>query len=255
MRILSDPTDYEDAITELPRWEDREVYQQYGEITLNDITYHANWGEIPAEQLGAQIGDVIATGWDEYAEIKGKDAMRYCSAAIYEIRHISTECAVAVQYEGASICYAAVNSSYRPETLGQLIEDLDLQNHLIVNGASYEYHKPISGFASIYFEHLDTAKVWDLLLSNPAAVNEYDDLDLERPKAILNIGISVPLLGYQNISLSIREGGYIITNLLSTGKMFYVGEENTKAFLDYVLEECDGYEIVYASNSSDSMPA
>ena len=59
---------------------------------------------------------------------------------------------------------------------------------------------------------------------------------------------------YENISISIREEGYIITNILSTGKMFRVGEENTKAFVDYVLDECDGYEIVYSSNPSDSIP-
>ena len=83
--------------------------------------------------------------------------------------------------------------------------------------------------------------------------NEYDNLDFEMPKEILDICVSVPLLGYENISISIREEGYIITNILSTGKMFRVGEENTKAFVDYVLDECDGYEIVYSSNPSDSI--
>ena len=254
VRVLPNSTDTSGEIAELPRWEDMEIYQQYDEITLNDIEYHANRGEISVEQLGTKISDVIARGWDEYAEIAGKDAERYCRATVYEIQSISTQCAVAVQYEGTSTYYAAVNSSYRPETLGQFIEDLDLQNNLIVNWASYDYHKPISGFVSIRFEQLDTNKVWDLLLSNTAAINEYDNLDFEMPKEILDICVSVPLLGYENISISIREEGYIITNILSTGKMFRVGEENTKAFVDYVLDECDGYEIVYSSNPSDSIP-
>ena len=36
-----------------------------------------------------------------------------------------------------------------------------------------------------------------------------------------------------------------MTNILDTGKLFFVGEENTRAFIDYVLNECDGYEAVY----------
>ena len=254
VKVLSDSAGYSDEIAELPHWEDMEIYNQYNQIFVDGLEYHANWGEIPTEQIGAKIGDVVASGWDEYAEIAGKDAHRYCNATVYEIQNISSQCAVAVQYDGTNIYHAAVNISYCPETLGQFIEDLDLQNNLIVNWASYDYHKPISGYASIRFECLDTNKVWDLMLSNTAAVNEFDDLDFDLPKEILDICVSVPILGCENISISVREDGYIITNILSTGKMFYVGEGNTKAFVDYVLDECDGYEIIYSSNSGDYTP-
>lgn len=131
------------------------------------------------------------------------------------------------------------------------MEDLSLKDALVVNWASYEYHKPISGYASVRFENIDIAKVFDLLLSNTEAINEYSDLDNEQPKEILDICISIPLLGYENISISVREDGYVITNILSTGKKFFVGEENTKAFVDYVLNECKGYEIVYPFNTDE----
>ncbi len=51
-----------------------------------------------------------------------------------------------------------------------------------------------------------------MLLSNTEAVNEYSDLDHEQPEEVLDICISVPILGYKNISLSVCEDGYIITN-------------------------------------------
>ena len=44
----------------------------------------------------------------------------------------------------------------------------------------------------------------------------------------------------------IREEGYIITNILSTGKMFRVGEENTKAFVDYAY----AIALSHVSNSN-----
>jgi len=84
-------------------------------------------------------------------------------------------------------------------------------------------------------------------------VNEYDEFKME-PDRILGISVDIPLLGYENISLSVREDGYIVTNILNTGKMFYVGEENTQTFVDYVLTECDGYEIVYDYENAEPIP-
>lgn len=233
---------------ELPRWEELEIYGQYDKIALGGLEYQAGWGVVPKEQLGAKLGDVTAAGWDNYAERAGEDANRYRGAAVYEIENISVQCAIAVQYEGMDTFYSAVNPSYRPDTLGDFIEDLDLQNTLVINWASYDYHKPIGGLAGIRFENLDPNRVWELLLSNPSAVNEYDDLDPGQPKEILGLSVSVPLLGYENISISIRESGFVMTNILSTGKLFHIGEESTQAFVDYVLRECDGYEIVYKSD-------
>lgn len=236
-------------IADLPHWEDMPIYQQYREITLNALTYITPGGVIPADRLGEKIADTVAKGQDYYAQGDGE---KYCDAGVYEIQDISSQCAVAIQYEGDNTYYAAVNETYRPETLGQFIEDLDLQNTLTVNWAGYEYQKPLGETASIRFEGLDINRVWEMLLADTDAVNEYDDgLGTEVPEEILGLSVSLPLLGYENVSLSIREGGYIITNILATGKMFYIGEENTDAFVDYVLKECTGYEIVYTTNPDD----
>ncbi len=90
-----------------------------------------------------------------------------------------------------------------------------------------------------------------MLLSNTEAVNEYSDLDHEQPEEVLDICISVFILGYKNISLSVCEDGYIITNILSTGKKFFAGKENTQAFADYILRECSGYEVLYSLNPDE----
>jgi len=235
---------------EIPLWEDREIYAQYPEIILNDLQYQAGKGEVPLKQLGKALGSIAAKGWDDYAEMAGEDAVRYCDAMVYEIQNISVECAIAVQYAGTDLCYSAVNDSWRPDTLGQFIEELDLQNTLVVHWASYAYQKPFGGTANIRFEGLDTDMVLGLLLSDTAAENEYSDLDFDLPQEILGLCVSIPLLGYENISISVREDGYVLTNILSTGKMFCVGEDNTQAFVDDILRECDGYEIVCPSDSS-----
>jgi hypothetical protein len=49
----------------------------------------------------------------------------------------------------------------------------------------------------------------------------------------------VKTIGYRNISLSVDDRGYLQTNILDTGKSFYIGEDNVRAFVDYVLRNGD----------------
>ena len=248
-------------ITAIPRWEDLAICEQYFDIPLNDEEYNARKGVIPLERLGPELAAVTARGVDEYAFIAGENPDRYLGAAVYEITGVSPECAVAVRYEGSDTYYAAVNWNYRPETLGQFIEDLDLRNTLVVNAAYYDDWEYVDDglstavrYAVIQYDGIDREKVWALLLSNTAAFNEYDELNFDQPGRILGLSIDIPLLGYTNISISVHEGGYIMTNILDTGKMFHVGETNTKAFVDYVLKECEGHEVVWTTGVGEPIP-
>ncbi len=242
-------------IAEVPHWEDMAIYAQYFEIELNGSTYTARSGQIPPEKLGRELARTTAGGWDEYAAVAGEDPNRYTDVTVYEISGISPDCAAAVLYHGSDVYYAAVNSYYCPDTLGQFIDDLDLKNTAVFNCAYYEFKKISGKYACARFDGLDGNMVWEMLLSAPEAENRYDDLNFQQPDKILDISVSIPLLGYENISLSICEGGYIITNILDTGKMFCIGEENTEAFIDYVLHSCEGHELMYEdSGPEDSVP-
>ena len=53
------------------------------------------------------------------------------------------------------------------------------------------------------------------------------------------------MLGYENISLGVTENGYLTTNILNTGKAFFIGAEKAQMFMDYVIENCEGYDIIY----------
>ena len=236
-------------IVEIPHWDDLKIYEQYSEIVFNGLSYNARCGVVEKDRLGGELMSVVANGFDVYADQAGEDADRHTNATIYEIAGISSDCAVAVQYEGTDVYYAAVNSAYRPETLKQFVEDLDLRNTLVFGNAYYEQKKLFGEYATIRFENLDGTKIWEMLLSGALAENEYSDLDFEQPAEVLSISVNIPLLGYENISISILEDGYIVTNILDTGKMFRIGEENTQAIIDYILNECDGYEIVYTADT------
>ncbi len=238
-----------------PKWEDLKIYAQYPELSWNGTGYHARKGIVLPEQLGNKLSEITASAMAEDSIETGEPVSRERKAALYEIAGISVECAVAVRYEGEEQCYAAVNYLYYPQTLEQFIADLNLRENLTFGTAYYSYRKTFSGErATICFEDVDSAKIWELLLANPAAENVYSEelLKQERPKKLLGISINIPLLGYENISLAIMDRGYIQTNILDTGKLFYIGEEYTEAFVEYVLKECEGYEIIPVYNVTDA---
>lgn len=242
--ISPDPEPYASAeIAIVPHWEDMAVYEQFHDIELNGISYSARRGVIPADRLGDSLGSVTARGWDEYADMAGQDANRYIDAEVFAITKINPECAVAVRYEGHDTVYAFVNSYYRPETLGQFIEDLNLPEEISFGTVYYEWCSPSGRRTTIRFDDVDDQIIKNHLLTESGAENVYDESRLhEIPRKVMGISVGIPLLGYQNISLSVQEGGYIKTNILDTGKLFYVGEDKTQAFVDYVTEHCEGYE-------------
>lgn len=75
----------------------------------------------------------------------------------------------------------------------------------------------------------------------------YSDLNMEPAETLMELSVSIPLLGYENISIRVDKDGFLTTNILETGKKFYIGTEHAQAFADYVSEECDGYEVRHPS--------
>lgn len=243
-----------EEIATIPRWEEMEIYEQYYEIQYNGKRYTTRAAQLSASQLGKELAQVTALGWDEYADLEGKDGKRSTTAHLYELKGIAMDCALALQYEGTEGYYVCVNSSYRPETLGQFINDLNLRENLSFGTVYYNYRKPISGvYTTVQFQDVAAEQIWELLLSSEEALNDHNDLNWD-PKKILGISVDVPLLGYRNISISVLEEGYIKTNILDTGKRFYIGEERTQAFVDYVLQECEGYEEILVFGIGEGVP-
>lgn len=239
----------------IPHWEDMPIYQQFHDIVFNDISYSARRGNVPTDRLGESLCTVTARGWDEYADIAGEDANRYISAELFTISKINPECAIAVRYEGIDTVYACVNSYYRPETLGQFIEDLNLLEEISFGTVYYEWRSPSGRRATIWFDDVDDQLIKDYLLTEADAENVYDESALHTiPRKIMGASVNIPLLGYQNISLSVQEDGYIKTNILDTGKLFYIGEDKTQAFVDYVTDHCEGYEPVTVYDTAIEVP-
>lgn len=240
-------------------WEEMEIYHQYAVILFDGRLYLTNGPlTVPLDRLEGVPQEITASNYEGGLTSENVDEYtpeHQIPALVSRIQGISGERAVAVQYEGTEEWYPALDHDYAPQTLGQFIDDLNLRENLTFGTAYYTYW-PDGEHAEVHFDSVDSGKIWELLLSHTEAENACWNLSPgdfytlfdpgEEPGTILDISVSIPILGEENLALQVREDGYLSTNLMGmTEKAFLIGEENTQAFVDYVLNECEGYEIQY----------
>ncbi len=230
----------------VPRWEEMTITRQFSEATYQDNRYSIHNAALPADKVGRRLGTDTASGFDIYT-----DTTHTIGVTLFAIDGIAEECAVAVQYEGIEGYYPAVHSWYRPKTLGQFITDLDLKNQTSFGAVYYSYFDETNRYRRFRFEDIDDGVVWAMLLSDTTLENVYDDREMY--VSHMGISVDIPLLGYENISLSVTEEGYLTTNILDTGKAFYIGKDKVNAFVDYVLNHCEGVELVYEADLTTSV--
>ena len=226
----------------VPKWEDLTLAQKYPTVQINDMEFSGQNAKLTKQTVGRELADVTATGFIGEAEKKA-------DATAYAVIGIDERCAAAIKFDGSEEYYVYINSYYLPSTLGEFTDALSLEENIEFGAASYSYFEN-GAYKNIEFNDLDDSVIWDMLLSDRDAksIDNYDSHDFT---AEMTVGVSIPLLGYENIALSVTEDGYLITNILNTGKAFFIGKEKTEKFTDYVIDNCTGYEIVYVSDGEE----
>lgn len=225
-------TSSENYIAYVKRWDEMTNTEKFPTVKINGTEYSVANRPIPSDKIGNSITRLTVLGRDEYT-----NSEYAANAEIYEIKGISAECAAAVKYEGDGKYYVCRNSRYKPETLGQFMNDLSLKENLTFVSFSGTQMKNGKVICDVEYTNVDKEKVWKLLFSDTAAkaVKDYDSMNFERAA---DIGIDLRLLGYENISLAVTPDGYLTTNILDTGKAFYIGKPAAEKFLSYLEKDC-----------------
>lgn len=238
----------------VPRWNEMSISQQFGEVEYTNNKYSSRIAKISKNNILKNIGNTTLTGYDTYTETTYSK-----KGDLYSIKGIAEKCAIVVKFEGDTDYYVYVNSYYRPKTLGEFIEVLNLKDNISFGTIYYNYwDKDSEENINVEFYDVDNAIIWNKLFSNLNLENIYSDNDIgkytsERFSQSISISVDIPLLGYKNISVSLTDKGYMLTNILDTGKGFYIGEDKVKEFLEYIKENYDGYKIVYVDENGKEM--
>lgn len=237
-----------EEITVVIPWEELTLPEQYTELELDGLQYSATQTAYDGEP-GDLLGTAKIVGMDE------EGVLQTTEGAVYQLKDIVPEAAVLVEFEKEpGKFYVYENSSFYPNTLGEFLTGLNLKENLHFNDVIYweNYTRPDGKLATIEFTGADPKTLWELLFSETEAAIEkeyYFDPAFIEDHTVLGFSVDVPVLGSHNISISITEKGYLTTNILSTGKAFYIGKERVQEVLNYVTENCQGYELVYESEA------
>jgi len=222
-------------------WEQRVIPNQYTDILCEGNEYrspHAssNPYDIPSKIDDVEIGEFLCkttvTGYDED---KGKEHSISCD--IYSLKSVSTEYAVAVEYEGHDGYYAFINPSYIPETLGDMIRVLGLRRNIRyrdINFYRWESFQQGDGPISIVYKMPDNSVKWDLLFLNTSSKGSKYNGDFPRNVDFMGTHIYDEITG-SVLVLSIYPDGSLIVQLpLSNRIIFNVGEYAVQTFMEYV---------------------
>lgn len=223
-------------------WDLRLDCDRYGVVTYNDIEYVTKLIAVHEDHMGDKIGEAAASGYDAK-----KDEILTRSVEIYKITGISPEAAFSVRFEDEDeYTYAYVNSNYTPKDLNEFVTDLNMKKEFD-SGVIYTGE----GDNMLAYEDVSVDKIWEMLLSDTSIVNEPEK---EPGRKVIDITAKINVLGYHYNAMWLTEDGYLCTNLLETGKYFYIGKDKVDAFVKYVTENHQAYKYVYDDMTYDGIP-
>ncbi len=225
----------EGEIAYIPSWENRPLAEQYTDLTYDGRHYSSQWCTTDPELLGEVLGEITVRGYDEI-----KDETHEVTATLYRLAGVTEQFALAVVHptDGTedALPVVFIDSSWRPATLGELIDGLALES-LMSFGTVY------SGDNRTMYEDVPDRVIWDLMLSQRDVVNVYDEAALATHpygQKLMGASVYISALGYRNISLAVTDAGYLTTNIGSTGKAFYIGEERAAEIATYIETHYEG---------------
>ncbi len=213
------------------KWDEKTITQQFSEFQLDSKVYTTCTMASP-EDIGNIISEVTMTGYDIY-----EDKYHNIKAIVYEFKDYDKDVITAIKFEGREGYYIYINSRYTPETLGEFIDTLKLEENISFGSVWYSYFDEEKNFYNIEYTNLADNVIWEMLLSDRDLKNVYDQGQMYVNE--MSISVELPLFKTAR-SLYVTADGYLVTNIWNTGKAFFIGEEKVKAFIDYVINNCEG---------------
>lgn len=206
--------------------------------------------------LGELLEDATAWGEDKY------DHRYETTVSVYKIKDIAKNVAVAVKFSDDENYYFYNNFKYIPETLGDLVSDLNLKEKM--NSLKFIYVHLIvdeNDYKRIWkYEAPEPQIIFDYLLSHADVKPRTTDISEWRDVNYHFISFEAPgYIDYDANAFKFNESGDVYIRLLNGEPMlFNIGADKTNEFIKYVKENCDGgkSDIINYSDSDeeDSKP-
>lgn len=161
-----------------------------------------------------------------YAENAETGDPRGTKVTVYDMVHVSRKSAIAAQIGEDSSYYVYLNNGYRPSDIEHMIDELNLRGYLRVAGDCTAEGR--------HYTDVDRALVWYVFTSEAKLPN----LD-EEPSGdtAVEFNVSVPVFGKESCTVRVTTDGYIVTDIVTTGATFYIGEERVAEIIQCIGEK------------------
>ena len=234
-------------IVENKKWSQKEIYLKFNTVKSNNTTYISNGTIIEKQTLSNFMKKEKIIGYDE------ENTEQIIFSDIYELNGISNQCAIAVNFENDMNYYLYINLNYKPNTLKELVEDLNLKDTISISSILYNYsyfdENGKEQNENIEFENINKIDIFNILFKDLTLENLNNESNLHQ-EYIMTIHCNLLLLN-SNIDINITNDGYLLTNILGTEKIFYLGTEKVKEFVNYIVKNYTGYKIVYIDDNDN----
>lgn len=205
-------------------WEYRTVCEKYTNVEIDGIEYLGKCRAVSESLIGESIGICTAIGYD------GVNADKKYTAEFkaYKLKDIAQSRFVAVKMEDSY--YVFMSDKYAPpSTLGELMNDVNLQNTVELNCFSENGDSPDSS----HFALTNDDYVWEVLSECRNAPFVEEQMWTATGRNYLSFTITSEALGVYKVALYITEDGYLWTNAFDYQYLFNIGKEAAGKIISY----------------------
>lgn len=200
-------------------WEDMTLSERYTGMTLNGQKYRTRGLAVGEELLGEMIGTCKAEGYDVYT-----NKTYWEEFSVYEIADIRDQKLVAVAMESKYYVFL-VDDFAPPATFGQLMETYNLAENLALTRFSLDER---------YYSLENDDAIWQILVECADAPVVEDD-DFRVSGKYISFTATSEALGVYKRVFYVTEDGYVKTNALDYGYVYFIGTEAAGRIMEYVL--------------------
>ena len=223
-------------------WGSYSIERKYPSVDYNNSNYFVV-KKISKSVVSKKIRDTVATGYDPFSNEK-----HTIDATLYEIKNISSYCAIAVNFDGDENYFSYTNRDCNFETLGKLMEEFNFDENISINSGHYK-EKDI---AVIEYNKVKKSDITDLLYKHKSLKPVEEPTDrvlLDDLSFNIEIKSITNELGYY---IGISRSGYLCINVFHTQHLYYIGKENAKNFINSFTENNKGRKLVTTTEKTEA---
>ena len=229
------------AIVIVKDWENATIAENFCNIKYDEKIYNGDSNIVISEdKLDKSLGEFETTALN--AETSATVVIKI---NVYKIKSVAENVAIAVRLEEDNNYYVYRNKDYIAKNLSELINELNLKENASFDYINYYEWYGEERYDYNYIEFIDVEDeiIWNFINDLEKLDNKSEDK--RNYKRLMGIHLNLESLGFGKYEfITILEDGYV-SSTMSGNECYYIGEDKTEEFIEYIINQYDGYHYVW----------